>query len=101
MEAPRPGGSVQSGETCPYQVQGLCTARAERPLGCRVYFCDPTFQERGRSMSERYIVRLKQLHDRLGLAWEYRPLEAFLGGHDEVEKRVVGGAELPVLRELP
>src|SRR2546423_8063278 len=27
-------------EGCPYQVEGLCTAREARPLGCRVYFCD-------------------------------------------------------------
>ncbi len=26
---------------CPYQVDGLCTARRARPLGCRTYFCDP------------------------------------------------------------
>lgn len=25
---------------CPYHVDGRCTARAGRPLGCRTYFCD-------------------------------------------------------------
>src|SRR5690349_17711 len=29
---------------CPYQVDGLCTAREARPLGCRLYFCDENAQ---------------------------------------------------------
>src|SRR5262245_23903506 len=31
---------------CPFQVDGLCTVRETRPLGCRIYFCDPNYQDR-------------------------------------------------------
>src|SRR5947209_14563151 len=34
-----------SRDFCPFQVEGLCTARGPRPLGCRIYFCDPTYQD--------------------------------------------------------
>src|SRR5215813_7644208 len=32
---------------CPFQKGTLCTAREPRPLGCRVFFCDPAYQETG------------------------------------------------------
>ena len=64
---------------CPFQVNGLCTARDHRPLGCRVYYCDPKYSGTGEALSERYIARLKQLHEETRTAWEYRPLHKFLG----------------------
>src|SRR5947209_17794473 len=42
---------------CPFQVGGLCTARDERPLGCRVYFCDPQFQDAMPRIIEQGIRR--------------------------------------------
>src|SRR5205085_3788244 len=30
---------------CPFQKDILCTAREPRPLACRIYFCDPAYQE--------------------------------------------------------
>src|ERR1700691_533367 len=33
------------GEFCPYQKDNLCTAREPRPLGCRIYYCDPNYQQ--------------------------------------------------------
>src|SRR5262245_21877628 len=43
--ATAPGYDRVSIDGCPFQTDGLCTARDERPLGCRVYFCDPKFQQ--------------------------------------------------------
>jgi hypothetical protein len=63
---------------CPYQVGGLCAARDRRPTGCRVYFCDPAFAETMPIVAERTIARLKSLHDRLDLPWNYAPLQRFL-----------------------
>src|SRR5689334_5951867 len=34
-----------SSDFCPFQKENLCTAREPRPLGCRIYYCDPTYQE--------------------------------------------------------
>ena len=70
---------------CPYQIDNLCTARESRPLGCRLYFCDPTYQETGARLSERFIRELKSLADEHGLPWRYAPLHVFLN-----ERPVVG-----------
>jgi hypothetical protein len=63
---------------CPFQVDGLCTARDERPLGCRVYFCDPSFAERMPVIIEKYTAQLKQLSEQVGRPWRYAPLQVFL-----------------------
>jgi len=58
-------------EGCPFQVEGLCTAREARPLGCRVYFCDPAAQAWQNALYEKYHARLQALHERFGLAYVY------------------------------
>jgi Fe-S-cluster containining protein len=63
---------------CPFQKGNLCTAREPRPLGCRVYYCDPSYQETGNQISEKYIARLKALAEENGVAWRYAPLHYFL-----------------------
>jgi Fe-S-cluster containining protein len=80
LEQPFPEDARLDEAGCPFQVNGLCTARERRPLGCRVYFCDPNYAGKGEALSERYIARLKQLHEAAGTPWDYRPLHEFL--HD-------------------
>ena len=63
---------------CPFQVAGKCTARDERPLGCRIYFCDPTYQETGNRITEAAVAELKKIADECGTGWEYAPLHHFL-----------------------
>lgn len=63
---------------CPFQVNNLCTARHERPLGCRIYFCDPAFQEQQQDITERAVAELKRLADEFGTGWRYAPLHVFL-----------------------
>lgn len=63
---------------CPFQKENLCTAREPRPLGCRIYYCDPTYQETSKAISEKYLRRLKELADQHGVAWRYAPLHNFL-----------------------
>src|SRR4051812_934661 len=67
-----------SADSCPFQVDNLCTAREPRPLGCRVYFCDPAYQDEGQRISETYLRQLKDLADELGVGWRYAPLHTFL-----------------------
>jgi Fe-S-cluster containining protein len=67
-----------SSATCPFQVNNLCTARDERPLGCRIYFCDPAFQEQQSTITEVALKKLKQLADEFGTGWRYAPLHVFL-----------------------
>ena len=63
---------------CPFQKDNLCTAREPRPLGCRVYYCDPSYQETGNRISETYVRRLKDLAREHGVEWRYAPLHQFL-----------------------
>src|SRR6516164_244413 len=67
-----------SPDFCPFQKENLCTAREPRPLGCRIYFCDPTYQETMKDITEKYLHRLKELARANGLEWRYGPLHAFL-----------------------
>jgi hypothetical protein len=63
---------------CPFQQGNLCTGREPRPLGCRIYYCDPAYQETGALLSEKYLRRLKDLADEHGVSWLYAPLHHFL-----------------------
>jgi Fe-S-cluster containining protein len=67
-------------EFCPFQKEKLCTAREHRPLGCRVYYCDPTYQETGNQITEKYLRELKDLAERENVDWQYAPLHVFLNG---------------------
>jgi Fe-S-cluster containining protein len=73
-----PANSQIDEASCPFQINGLCTAREKRPIGCRIFFCDPNYAGKGESISETYVDRLKRLHDDSGTAWEYRPMHDFL-----------------------
>ena len=81
LEEPPPAGGPYTDAGCPYQVENLCTARERRPLGCRLYFCDPAYQDTAPRLSERFIRELKQLCDRQSLPWRYAPLHVFLAEH--------------------
>jgi len=78
LESAPPFIKPVSRDTCPFQVDNLCTARSERPLGCRIYFCDPAFQEQQSPITERAIAQLKSLADEFQLSWNYAPLHHFL-----------------------
>jgi Fe-S-cluster containining protein len=67
-----------SPDFCPFQQENLCTAREPRPLGCRVYYCDPGYQETGNQISEKYLQKLKALSLELEIDWQYAPLHHFL-----------------------
>lgn len=79
-DAPTPVRALDDGATCPWQdAGGRCTARDARPLGCRVYFCDPAYTpEAASALSEDFLGRLKRLADDQGLPWNYAPLHHHL-----------------------
>jgi Fe-S-cluster containining protein len=78
-----PYESPASADFCPFQKENLCTAREPRPLGCRVYYCDPAYQETGNQITEKYLRRLKALADQHGVAWRYAPLHTFLNAAEK------------------
>lgn len=75
-----------SAENCPFQQGNLCTARENRPLGCRVYFCDPGYQEECNRLSEGYIHELKRIHEESEIRWEYASLQVFAQEFQEIER---------------
>ncbi len=62
---------------CPYQKEGVCTAREVRPLSCRIYFCNPDFQEKAAQITETALKRLKKVHLEFNKPWEYQELSRF------------------------
>ncbi len=78
-DAPPPVRALDDGATCPWQDErGRCTAREARPLGCRVYFCDPSYAPHGPEIAEAAITRLKVLVAARELPWDYAPLHRHL-----------------------
>ena len=73
-----PAGAEINTATCPFQIEKLCTAREKRPLGCRVFFCDPSYAGHAEALTEKYLARLKNLHQATGTDWVYASLHHFL-----------------------
>lgn len=73
---------------CPFQQGNLCTAREPRPLGCRIYYCDPNYQETGSCITEDSLRQLKELAEREKLPWLYAPLHHFLNHPEDVAPAV-------------
>ena len=67
-----------SPDFCPFQKDRLCTAREPRPLGCRIYHCDPSYQEIGNQITETFLKKLKALANQHAVEWLYAPLHHFL-----------------------
>jgi hypothetical protein len=76
--APPYDPALVTADFCPFQQGTVCTAREPRPLGCRIYYCDPNYQETGNALTEKYLGRLKQLADDAGVPWRYAPLHFYL-----------------------
>ena len=60
-----------TGDACPYQRDGWCTARVGRPSGCRIFFCDPNTRSWQPPLTEGTLARLKELHERFDLPYAY------------------------------
>lgn len=77
LTATRPPGPLVPGR-CPYQVDGRCTVRPVRALGCRLFFCDSRAQEAFPKDYETHHRNLRRLHDAAGLPYIYAELTAAL-----------------------
>lgn len=58
-------------DACPHAVDGRCNARDRRPLGCRIFYCDPKSRHWQGPLSERLLTRLKAMHEELNVPYEY------------------------------
>lgn len=83
---------------CPFQVNNLCTARNERPLGCRIYFCDPAFQDQQSDITEHALRRLKQIAEEFQTGWNYALLHTFLNDAKRKTDHLDDAALLPEVK---
>ena len=65
--------------TCPWQEGRLCTAREGRPVGCRVFFCDPRAKEWVPERAEWAHGAIKALHEQFDIPYAYSEWRAILG----------------------
>ena len=63
--APEAPGPEAEGR-CPYHVEGKCSARSARALGCRTYFCDDRTEEALLDVHEVFLRRIRSLAERAG-----------------------------------
>lgn len=102
---PVPSVADWDGTGCVYQVDGLCSAHAARPFGCRVYFCDPTSTQWQHDQYERFHAAIRELHERFGVPYwyaEWRDALSAVGlpGERAMENRPVGNVRA-VLTVVP
>ncbi|MBI3270570.1 MAG: hypothetical protein HYZ53_16305 [Planctomycetes bacterium] len=71
-------GVAVAGKRCPFWIGGLCGRHEVRPLGCRVYFCDPRYVPFSQDIYNRHHRKLQELGDRLGIPYEYAPFLSLL-----------------------
>lgn len=57
---------------------GLCTQHLERPLACRLFFCDPRAEGWQQDLHERIHAEVKAMHDREGVPYGYLEWNAAL-----------------------
>ena len=56
---------------CPFLVDGLCSVHDMRPMGCRIYFCDPTASDWQNDLYERSHHRIAALHEEQDIPYRY------------------------------
>jgi len=62
--------AVESGR-CPFQIENLCDVHPLRPLGCRVYFCDPVAQGWQETLSEKMLEQIRGIHQAHDIPYRY------------------------------
>jgi len=62
-----------AGGTCPFldEKTGRCRNRRARPLGCRIYFCQPETRWWQTKLYERSHRILKNIHERFTIEYRY------------------------------
>ncbi len=56
---------------CPWLAGGKCSVRDHRMLGCRIFFCDPAYEEAMGPLYEKYHQKVKELHREADVDYEY------------------------------
>lgn len=63
---------------CPWQDGRLCVARSGRPVGCRVFYCDPRAADWVPELAEWSHGAIRQLHEEHAIPYAYGEWRAML-----------------------
>ncbi len=56
---------------CPYQQGGSCVTRIQRPVGCRIYFCEDRSQHWQGELTESALGELAKIGEKFKLQYAY------------------------------
>lgn len=56
---------------CRFQHNRLCAVHQIRPLGCRMFYCDPRTEPELQALFEEYHARVKRLHEQFDVPYYY------------------------------
>ena len=59
---------------CPFLQGKVCGIRDNRAIGCRLYYCDKTFEDERNALYERYLKQVREIEVRFGIEHSYRPI---------------------------
>lgn len=64
---------------CPFLIDRKCTIRDYRTLGCRVFHCNPDYQQNlSQEIYNKYYRKIKDIAQAYGLGWSYAPFMELL-----------------------
>lgn len=58
---------------CPFLKDNQCSIRDLRTLGCRIFYCNPSYKQILSEMYEKYYHMIKDLGIRYNVQWKYLP----------------------------
>lgn len=70
--------AAQARGDCPFLSRGRCTVHAIRPMGCRVYFCDPAAREWQQDLFEHAHRKIADLHTARSIPYEFAEWRSLL-----------------------
>jgi len=59
---------------CPYLNGSLCGIRDNRAIGCRLYYCDKTYEDNRNALYERHLKQVRDIEVKYGLDHTYDPV---------------------------
>jgi hypothetical protein len=71
-----PDQSQAADGTCPFLRGRLCGIREHRAIGCRIYFCDRTYEEDRNAIYERFLKEVRAIEARYSIEHTYQPITA-------------------------
>ena len=78
----RPDAALAQAGVCPFLRGKLCGVREHRALGCRIYFCDTTYEEERNALYEKFLRHVREIEARHGMEHSYTDVTEFFTAED-------------------